>query len=158
MNEPTFWRLGRALLLGTAITAGTSLIAVALPTPGLSVRIAEATVAQSTDKDKQDKNKQRDRDEQNADQDRVLNGQVLDINTLKDPPELIVGTVDGQAVVRVMKTDEIVRNGVRLGDYIEADGEKQSEQLFFADSLSVSEHFKGDDSGNSNDNKSKKKH
>jgi hypothetical protein len=156
MNEPTLWRLGRALIIGTAIVASTSVIAATLPAPGASVRVAEATVAQSTDKDKQEKNKDKAQNE-DGDQDHVLNGQVLDINTLKDPPELVVGSVDGLTVIRVLKTDEIALNGVRLGDYIEAIGEKQNEQLFEANALSVSEHFKGDDP-NSNDNKGKKKH
>lgn len=80
---------------------------------------------------------------------------MLEIDTLKDPPELVVGSVDGQTVVRVLKTDEIAINGVRLGDYLEIKGEKQSEVLFDATQLSVSERFKGD-SGNGNDNKSKK--
>ena len=49
--------------------------------------------------------------------------------------------MDGQTVIRVLKTDEIARNGVRLGDFIEANGEKLHEQLFEATQLSVSEHF-----------------
>ncbi len=39
------------------------------------------------------------------------------------------------------KTDEIAINGVRLGDHIQAKGEKQSEVLFDATELSVSEHY-----------------
>jgi len=147
MHGSTLWRLGRALLLGTLILAGTSALAATVPTPGTSVRVVEATVAQGKNNDNDKKGK---KDNQDDDADHVLNGQVLDIDTLKNPPELIVGTVDGQSVVRVLKTDEIAINGVHLGDYIQANGEKQSEVLFDATQLSVSERF---GQASSNDNK-----
>jgi len=44
-------------------------------------------------------------------------------------------------------------NGVRLGDYIQANGEKINEQLFEATELSVSAHFS--DIKQENDNKKK---
>ena len=78
---------------------------------------------------------------------------MLDIDTLKNPPEVIVGSVDGLTVVKVLKTDEIARNGVHLGDYIQADGEKISEQLFEATQLSVSSRYKDDISENDNKDK-----
>jgi hypothetical protein len=65
------------------------------------------------------------------------------VHTEKNPPELIVGTVDGRAVVRVLKTDEISRNGVGVGDYIELTGEKINEQLFEATEISVGQRFSG---------------
>ena len=149
MNLAHLGRLGRALSFG-------AVFAVALGLPGMlasnGAPVAEATVAQGRDRDdgkKSTKNQGSDDDE-----DHVLNAQVLEINTLKDPPELVVGSVDGQTVIRVLKTDEIAINGVRLGDYVEARGEKQSEVLFDATQLSVSERFK--DTSSSNDNKSKK--
>jgi hypothetical protein len=154
MDRSTIWRAGRALLLGTAIIAVTSTLAATVPTPGTSIRVALATVAQGKNDDKKDKNKQNESD----DEDHVLNGQVLEINTLKNPPELIVGSVDGQTVIRVLKTDEIATNGVHLGDYVQANGEKQDETLFEATQLSISERFKGETaSGNNNNNDNKKK-
>jgi len=142
------------LLLGAVILTVVSTIGATLPLLGASVRVAEATVAQSDkdSKDNKDKNKNQGDD---RDEDHVLNGQVLEIDTLKDPPEVIIGSVDGLTVIRVLKTDEIATNGVHLGDYIQANGEKQNEQLFDATELSVSERYKGEDP-NSNDNKKKK--
>lgn len=142
-------RLGRALLLSLIILA-----TIGIPTMLASsqVPVALATVAQGKDRDDGKKNTKNQGGDDDADH--VLNAQVLEINTLKDPPELTVGSIDGPAVVRVLKTDEIAINGVRLGDYIEAKGEKQSEVLFDATQLSVSERFS--DSTSSNDNKSKK--
>ncbi len=144
MDRINFWRLGRALFIGAALLAGTSALAVTLPDAGASVSVAEATVLHKDDDDKKDKNKNQGSDD---DEDHVMRGQVLEIDTIKDPPELIIGSVDGRTVIRVLKTDEIAMNGVRLGDYIQANGEKVSEVLFEATELSVSEHY-----GESNDN------
>jgi hypothetical protein len=130
-------RLRTAILIAL-IAGGTAVAPTAFSTT--SVRVAEATVLQEKDKDK-DKKDDKKSQGSDDDEDHVLNGQVLEINTLKDPPELIVGSVDGQTVIRVLKTDEIALNGVRIGDYIEAKGEKQHEQLFEATELSVSAHF-----------------
>jgi len=130
---------------------------VAMPLLLTSVgSIAEASVAADKgDKDAKDKKTEEQRRSQN--EDRVLNGQVLEIDTLKDPPELIVGSVDGETVIRVLKTDEIVRNGVHLGDFIQADGEKISEQLFEATELSVSSRYAGEvDDGDSKEKDKKK--
>ena len=140
-NWSTAWRLARALVLGTAVIA--SSIGITTILPSTHPTVAEASVASGNkDNDKNDKD-QKDKHDKGGDhdEDHVLNGQVIDMNTLKDPPELMVGSVDGVTVVRVLKTDEIAINGVGLGDYIQATGEKQNEQLFDATELSVSAHF-----------------
>jgi len=135
MQRTQVWRVVRMWLVGLVIfTAATALSTVL---PGVGTPTAEASVAQSVtfkddkDKDKKDKNAEQD------DDDHSLNGQVLEINTLKDPPEMIIGSVDGQVVVRMLKTDEIARNGVKIGDYVEVVGEKIHELLFEATEISV---------------------
>jgi hypothetical protein len=60
-------------------------------------------------------------------EDHETSGQVLEINTLVDPPQLKMSTPEGVATVYVEKRDEIARNGVRLGDHISIVGEKKSE-------------------------------
>ncbi len=135
MQHIQVWRAARMWLVGLVVfTAATALSGVL---PGVGTPIAEASVAQ----DKKDDEKQKDRKERERDaaqqEDTTLNGQVIEINTLKDPPELIVGSVDGAVVVRVLKTDEIAMNGVKIGDYVELTGEKIHEQLFEATAISV---------------------
>ena len=139
---------GRALLLsGVLMLTSTALMPLL---PASEHTIAEASVASGKNDKDNEKDKKNDKDG-NHDQDHTLNGQVLEINTLKDPPELVVGSVDGQTVVRVLKTDEIARNGVALGDYIEADGEKIHEQLFEATMLSVSSKYSADADNDNSD-------
>lgn len=142
-----WWLAGRAVLLSLIITFTAPAIVHLLPTSHYAT--AEATVFYGKDDDK-DKDKEKAKKEKAENEDRVLNGQVLEIDTLKNPPEIIIGSVDGQTVIRVLKTDEIALNGVRLGDYIEADGEKIHEQLFEATALSVSERYTGITSENDN--------
>ena len=133
MERRPIWHTAKMLLMGVALAITLSLLSGALP--GTGTPVVEAGVSQGKDDDKKDK-KDRDRN-QDEDEDHTLNGQVLDIDTLKDPPEMIVGTVDGQAVVRVLKTDEIALNGVKVGDYVELTGEKLNELLFEATEISV---------------------
>ena len=142
--------LGRAVLVSVIITFTAPALLQLLPNSQHAT--AEATVAFG-DSDDRNKEKEKEKREKEENQDRVLNGQVLDIDTLKNPPEVIVGSVDGLTVVKVLKTDEIARNGVHLGDYIQADGEKISEQLFEATQLSVSSRYKDDISENDNTDK-----
>jgi hypothetical protein len=138
--------LSASLVIAFSITA----MAPMLSTPERSTAEASVAFDKSDSKDKEKKEKAQERSQQ---EDRVLNGQVLEINTLKDPPELIVGSVDGETVVRVLKTDEIAMNGVHVGDSIEADGEKINEQLFEATQLSVSSRYTGESNDNEDSGK-----
>lgn len=153
-------RMGRGR---TAILVG----AIAVATLGATVPydvvpVVEAGVAQGKDKnDKQDKDKKkRDRDDE---ADRVAEGQVLSMDTEKDPPELVIGTADGDMVVRMLKTDELAIHDVHVGDYVALDGEKLNELLFEAQQLTVSERYSapskdgGDEKDDSKEKKKKKK-
>ena len=139
--------VGRAALAGLLIAATSTMVMPLLPMNQYAT--VEASVASDKDDDK-DKDAEKEKQEKAENEDRVLNGQVLEIDTLKNPPELIVGSVDGQTVVRVLKTDEIALNGIHLGDYIEADGEKVHEQLFEATQLGVSSRYSGELADNDN--------
>src|SRR5688572_25007324 len=131
MERRPMWHAARMLAVGVALmVAVTALMGVF---PVTSVSTVEASVSAGKDDDKKDTKDQ----DQDRDEDHTLNGQVLEINTDKDPPEMIVGTVDGQAVVRVLKTDEIALNGVKVGDYVELNGEKLDELLYEATEISV---------------------
>ena len=126
------WYAARMRLVGLAITVALTALSGVFPGPGIPV--AEAGVSQGKNDDKKDR---KDDEDEDRDEDRTLNGQVLGIDTSKDPPEMVVGTIDGEALVRVLKTDEIARNGVEVGDYVELTGEKLNELLFEATEISV---------------------
>ncbi len=125
-------RTRRALLVGAVAT-----VALGALLPSVGVPVVRASAAHDKDKDrKKDKQERR-----HDDDDRVAEGQVLAIDTSADPPELLVGTGDGEMVVRMLKTDEIALTGVSVGDYVRLEGEKIHELLFEAQQLDVSERY-----------------
>ena len=145
MERRQLKRAAQEMLRVGVVATLLSLEVVAL-SPRLSIPVAEASVAadkKDAGKDKKDSKKHDD----DRGEDFVLNGQVLEIDTHKDPPEMVVGTVDGRVRVRVLKTDEIVRNGVAIGDSVELTGEKINEQLFETTEVSVSERAGGPSAG-----------
>ena len=96
------------------------------------------------------------RDEEKSEQfrserdDRQVTGQVLEINSLKDPPEMVIANMDGEIKVRLLTKDLIQKHGVRLGDHVTLIGEKISEVEFDCQDLSVDGHL-GDDTDESDD-------
>ena len=100
--------------------------------------------------DDDDKNRRGDRDERASEQfrserdSRQVSGQVLEINSLADPPRMVVANMDGKIDVRMLTKDLIAKNGVRLGDHVTLIGEKISEVEFEAQEMSVDGHL-GDD-------------
>ncbi|MCC7367511.1 MAG: hypothetical protein IT306_03760 [Chloroflexi bacterium] len=103
------------------------------------------------DKDKKGKKEDAKTDKQRSERDdRQTTGQVLEIDTLKSPPEMIIANTDGRVTVRCLKTDIIALNSVRLGDHVTVTGEKVSEILFEAQDMSVDGHL-GDDPDDDDD-------
>lgn len=126
MFKDGWWRLLRAMVLAVALTVVASGLEV------VSAPAASVVLAGNDDDKKDNKNQGEDGDE-----DHVARGMVLGIDTLKDPPELILAGADGEMVVRVLKTDEISLNGVRLCDHLKVEGEKIHEYLFEATQIDV---------------------
>lgn len=121
------WRWLRALVLALVLVVAGSGAEVSLSASGMSVALA----GEGDDK-KDNKNIGNDDDE-----DHVARGQVIGINTLADPPELTLASFDGEMIVRVMKTDEIKVQGVKLCYHIKLDGEKIHEHLFEATQIEI---------------------
>jgi hypothetical protein len=118
MRRFRFWRPRRTLLVVTAIAIGlATLVGAFSPSPGM---VVQASVVFDDNDD----------DEDEDEEDREIEGQVVSIDKSKNPPELVVGTIDGEVVVRMLKTDEIDIQGVKVGDYVNIDGEKIHELLF----------------------------
>ena len=123
-------------MLALALTLGVSSLDV-------NVSLYEAPVALAQGKEDKDNDKKDNKNIGNDDdEDHFARGQVIGINTLADPPELTLAAFDGEMLVRVMKTDEISLNGIRLCWHIQMEGEKIHEHLFEATKLEVEEKKK----------------
>ncbi|HZO29189.1 MAG TPA: hypothetical protein VFH48_24710 [Chloroflexota bacterium] len=140
MREREGWsvvkEVSRLLLIAVIVSAAIGVLA-----PFTVISPVQASVL-TDKKDEKEKSEKKNKDDDRG-EDFVLNGQVLEIHDGKDPPEMVVGTVDGRATVRVLKTDEIAINGVGVGDYVELIGEKVNELLFEATEISVGQRFAG---------------
>src|SRR4051812_20030439 len=112
MHEREGWSIVKEVsrLFAVAVLVST-VIGSVIPWTTAPVAQANVLAGKTDDKDKKEKDKKHQDDDRG--EDFTLNGQVLAIDTHKNPPEMVVGTVDGNATVRVLKTDEIAINGVR---------------------------------------------
>jgi type VI secretion system secreted protein VgrG len=54
-----------------------------------------------------------------------------------DIPYVVIGNVDGDQRVRLRGDAKSMCSSIRIGDYLEAEGEKQHEQLFDADEVTI---------------------
>lgn len=138
MKACSRWRWLRALVLALALTLGASSLDLAVSSFQASVVNAQETEKRG-DKNDTKKNTNIGNDD---DADHFARGQVIGINTLADPPELTLASFDGEMLVRVLKTDEIALNGVKLCYHIQMEGEKIHEYLFEATKLEVEEKKK----------------
>lgn len=137
MQPRALLRLVQVLLLVAAIAVSGTGLATILPAEETlayasvvagdgQATVAYASVLAGDDKDDEDEDDEDDDPNYNA------RGQVLQVFPDRDPPELELANVDGKMIVKVMKKDEIAKNGIKPGDYIIARGEKITEQLFEA--------------------------
>lgn len=116
----------------------------------LVVGLAVPSIGYAGRGDEDDKSNPGKKEEERSEQfrsqrdDRQISGQVLEINSLLETPEMVVANVDGKVKVRMLTTDLIAKNGVRLGDHVTLIGEKISEVEFEAQEMSVDGHL-GDD-------------
>jgi hypothetical protein len=66
-----------------------------------------------------------------------IEGNVVEVHTDEQPPYVVIANRDGLVKVVLYKDAAKVAGSIRVGDYLEADGEKQHEQLFDAYDLSI---------------------
>jgi hypothetical protein len=123
---------------------GLARIARGLALLALVAGLAMPSVGYADDDDKDQKNRRSDESsesQRSARDDRQTSGQVLEINTLKTPPEMWIANTDGVVHVRLLTTDLIEKNSVRLGDHVTVIGEKVSEVQFDCQEMSVDGHL-----------------
>jgi len=78
---------------------------------------------------------QRERSNQLGLDDYRTEGNVLDVRLGADQPYVVIGTRDGRQTIYLNCGDHCP--DVRVGDYVEADGVKENEQVFAADTIVV---------------------
>jgi hypothetical protein len=79
--------------------------------------------------------RQRERTNQLGLDDAHTEGNVVEVNLDANPPSVVIGTRDGRQVVRLDCSGGCPE--VQVGDYLEAEGSKEHEQLFLAEGVVV---------------------
>jgi hypothetical protein len=125
----------KLIKLARAISLGLLVAGLFIPATGYAGRENEDDPKRKGDKEKTEQAR-------SFKEDHEMSGQVLEMNTLKDPAEIMLGNVDGVATVRLLTKDLIEKNGVRMGDHITVIGEKVNEISFDAQELSVDGHYR----------------
>ena len=124
-----FWRFGRTLLLSGVIATAFTALPIAT-----SVAPAPVALARDSDDDRLDNVDEDDRDDRN------LEGQVIELYPDRNPPEMVVAQLGGNVTARILKTDEIAIQGVKVGDHVHLEGEYER-GVFDANELTVTERF-----------------
>jgi hypothetical protein len=66
-----------------------------------------------------------------------VEGNVAEVHLDDTPPTIVIALRDGPMVIRLAK-GALFPSGIKVGDYVEIDGQKEHEQLFWADGISIS--------------------
>jgi hypothetical protein len=147
MNMP-FGRLARALLLtggiATALALPSLVGAPLMPSnAGQTARVALAAPAADNDS-----NGIETADSNDDSDERNIEGQVLELHSDTNPPEVLIGTL-GENVWARIYNDQLNRSGIEVGDYVHLQGEFGEHNIF--DAYQVNVDSKYGDNGNDND-------
>jgi hypothetical protein len=113
-------------------------------TPGMGVRSSPGSSQSAVRRDSSDDKPRRLTETQRQQRERTNNsglddyrteGNVVEVHLDANPPYVVVAMRDGKQTVRLSCGDDCPE--IRVGDYIEADGSKENEQLFDAESIVV---------------------
>jgi hypothetical protein len=86
----------------------------------------------------EDERRQRERTNRAGKDDEHVEGNVVEVHPDDRPPYIVIANRDGLVKVELYKDAAQVAEDIKVGDYLEADGEKQHEQLFHATDVEIS--------------------
>ena len=86
----------------------------------------------------EDERRNRERTNRAGKDDEYVEGNVVEVHSDEQAPYVVIANRDGLVKVVLFKDAAQVAEDIEVGDYLEADGEKQHEQLFHADSVEIS--------------------
>jgi hypothetical protein len=81
--------------------------------------------------------RQRARTNQGNRDDDAVEGDVIETHCEAPWPYAVIANRDGAVEVKLLKDAQKACSSIQVGDYLEADGEKQHEGLFYADSVEI---------------------
>ena len=89
------------------------------------------------DRETEEERRQRARTNQGNKDDDSIEGDVIETRCDQAWPSVVIANRDGAVAVKLLKEAQKACSSIQAGDYLEADGEKQHEGLFHADSVAI---------------------
>ena len=89
------------------------------------------------ERETEEERRQRERTNQGNKDDDSVEGDVIETRCDQEWPSVVIANRDGAVEVKLVKEAQKACNSISVGDYLEADGEKQHEYLFHADSVEI---------------------
>jgi hypothetical protein len=111
-----------------------------LPTPPSAVSPGDDSADDARverERETEEERRQRERTNQGSKDDDSTEGNVVEARCDQPWPSVIIANRDGNVEVKLLKEAQKLCSSIQVGDYLEADGEKQHEQLFHADSVEI---------------------
>jgi hypothetical protein len=112
-------------------------------TTGATTGTTRANDANNDDeKPKETKEQRRNRERTNTgnQDDEHTEGNVIEVGQDAQGPFVVLANRDGPMKIILIKDAAKLAGSIKVGDYIEVDGQKEHEKLFYADEVSVSRH------------------
>ena len=110
---------------------------VPAPLPDANNDTGDKNDKDQSEKETEEERRQRERTNRANRDDEHTEGNIVEVHADEDPPYVVIANVDGLVKVVLLKDAATTARSIRVGDYLEADGEKIHEQLFEADDVSV---------------------
>ena len=92
---------------------------------------------EARERETEEERRQRARTNQGNKDDDSVEGDVLEVRCDQPWPSVTIANRDGEVEVRLIKEAQAACSSIHVGDYLEADGEKQHEGLFHANSVDI---------------------
>ena len=92
---------------------------------------------EARERETEEERRQRERTNRGNRDDDAVEGDVVEVRCDLGWPRVFIANRDGTVKVRLIKEAVVACHTIQVGDYLEADGEKQHEGLFHADSVEI---------------------
>ena len=89
------------------------------------------------ERETEEERRQRERTNRGNKDDDSVEGDVIETRCDDPWPSVVIVNRDGAVEVKLVKEAQKACSSIAVGDYLEADGEKQHEYLFYADSVEI---------------------
>ena len=122
--------------VGAVLGQATVAVTIVDTSHGESVAPSEGSTGKRT-KETEDQRREREHTNRGGRDEIATEGNVIEVRCDQAWPSVVIANRDGVVEIRLIKEAQAACTSIQVGDYLEADGEKQHEQLFDATDVSV---------------------